>query len=175
MSPDEWVPAHLTDLVTEFEATVVEVKPGLPAIELGVAYVRLEPDLFGNADPLYAGTLDIGLEMEIDGTRGRYVTDWKSGRAIYDDHFVTTLGYALCEHYIDEDGELQPLGFRWDGVAVVHLREEGWAMYVVGRDAIDKSRAMWESLAEVHQFKSDVQPRLLKAPVNKTPLAKAKR
>lgn len=78
--------------------------------------------------PTYAGTLDLLAEMDVDGERGLYVVDWKSGASgIWADAALTTGGYASATHYL-VNGRLEPMP-KADGAVAVHLRPEKWAVH----------------------------------------------
>ena len=53
----------------------------------------------------YAGSLDIGIEIEWGGVLRRLVVDIKTGKAVYVDHVLQLMGYGLGEFVGKDDVE----------------------------------------------------------------------
>ena len=78
-----------------------------------------------NLDYGWAGTFDLIARFP-DGRL--LLCDIKTSRSVYGDVAYQLAMYAACTHYLDDDGEAQPMP-QVDGTAVLHVRADGTDMY----------------------------------------------
>jgi len=82
----------------------------------------------------YAGSLDIGIEIEWGGVLRRLVVDIKTGKAVYVDHVLQLMGYGLGE-FVGKDDVEDAKATKWlhsaDGLAVLHLSDTEWELIEV--------------------------------------------
>lgn len=83
-----------------------------------------------NMEHRYAGTLDFIAEFP-DGRVG--LCDFKTSKGVYADTALQLAAYRNASHYLDDDGEPQPMpAVDWCGV--VHVRADGYDVYELRAD-----------------------------------------
>ena len=108
--------------VAQFVNFLEVVEPSIYAVE-AVVYNRE----FG-----YAGTLDLILDIDYEGVKGRYVVDLKSGKAVYAEAALQQTGYRMAEFLGVGDQEI-PMP-ETDGALILHVTAETWKLIPVVTD-----------------------------------------
>lgn len=159
----EWVQPHIEEFMAEFNGKVVDFPDGL-ALERTLW--RADTD----GKPLWAGTADAVIDLDIMGKRRRCVIDHKSGASgIWSDAAITTGVYFHSNRILGLDGtthyELEP----FDGACALWLRPEGWSLIPLGVKSVENLLA---GLVWIYQWKDQDERLAVRSPLNKNPLKK---
>jgi hypothetical protein len=96
----------------------------------GVTILTVERQVY-NPTLGYAGTFDL-LARFPDGRV--FVVDIKTGKGTYSDHALQCVGYAMAE-FVGEndvrDEKVTRLLLEADGIAILHIRPDGWSWKVI--------------------------------------------
>ena len=82
----------------------------------------------------YAGSFDAIGYITIDGERSLVMIDWKTTRSgVHAEVCLQLNAYAGAEYIVNELGEQVPVP-KLDGLAVLHVRPEGWQLVPIALD-----------------------------------------
>lgn len=122
---------HPDDVDPEVRAPLVQF---YNFIQTTGATIMLQEEQVFNLELGYAGSLDIGIEIEWDGLTRRLVTDIKTGKGVYVDHVLQLMGYGLGE-FVGKDDIYDHVATKWlhscDGLAILHLSDTDWELIEV--------------------------------------------
>jgi len=96
----------------------------------GVKVLTVERQVY-NLTLGYAGTFDLLVRFPNGQV---YVVDLKTGKGTYSDHALQCVGYAMAE-FVGENDVIDEKATRHlleaDGIAILHVRPEGWTWQVI--------------------------------------------
>ena len=105
--------------------------------------------------PLFAGTADLGAWIDTGtGHQRLAVIDYKSGKRVQPDHYLSTGAYALATHRLDERGDLVRLEAHEiaDMGVVLHVRPRGWAAHIITGDDLAEIEVAVSALSSLWQY-----------------------
>ncbi|MGW2591675.1 hypothetical protein ACWCXC_15620 [Streptomyces sp. NPDC001515] len=118
----------------------------------------------------YAGSFDAWLRLWVvkgaDGTwtldPGRshpmsvpvdVIADWKTSKSVWASVALQMGGYAFADLIIDPDGTETPMP-AFDGAVVLHITPEGWALYPVYLDKLQRAFRYFLHLRATHEWET---------------------
>lgn len=120
-----------TDAKGNVVATAEDIRPRLRQyyawLDDSGAEVLLKERQVWNLEMGYAGSFDMLVRFPSSGQL--YIVDLKTGKGTYSDHVLQQVAYMMAEFIGDRgviDEEATKLLRAVDGVAILHLREDGW-------------------------------------------------
>jgi len=112
----------------------------------------------------YAGSFDAIGYVTVKGERSLLLIDWKTTRSgVHAEVCLQLNAYAGADYIVNEDGEQVPIP-ALDGLAVFHVRPEGWQLVPVALDT-ELYLGVFQGLQKVLEWEKTLKNRALGNPV----------